>query len=123
MVEVAEFNNWFYGTIFDSYDINKINIGIFDPTRLDILLSNKNIDATVFYITAKDNQRLIRQLSREDDPDVEEILRRYKTDNIDFADIYDIAENIITLKNNNMADLHSNILTILSYRTRTKYYN
>ena len=45
---------------------------------------NKDIDLTVIQITATDKVRLIRQLNREFDPDVNEIMRRFKTDEEDF---------------------------------------
>ena len=38
----------------------------------------------VIQITATDKIRLIRQLNRESDPDVNEIMRRFKTDEEDF---------------------------------------
>ena len=36
---------------------------------------------------ASDKERLLRQLNRESDPDVDEILRRFKTDREDFSDL------------------------------------
>ena len=114
IVEMAEFNNWFYGTTYKCYDDTKINIGIFDPTRLDILLSNPDIDVTIFYIKTKDNIRLIRQLGREDDPDIDEILRRYKTDREDFYGIEgEYGDRMVTLENNNKLHLHTAVLTLL----------
>ena len=114
IVEMAEFNNWFYGTTYDCYDAEKINIGVFDPTRLDILLSNPDIEVTIFYIKTKDNIRLIRQLGREDDPDIDEILRRYKTDREDFYGIEgEYGDRIIILENNNKLQLHTAVLNIL----------
>lgn len=41
----------------------------------------------LFYITASDKTRLLRQLNREGDPDVEEIIRRYSTDKKDFVGV------------------------------------
>jgi hypothetical protein len=35
-------------------------------------------------VAASDKNRLIRQLQREENPDVEEIMRRFKTDKEDF---------------------------------------
>ena len=31
MLEATSFNNWFYGTSYDSLDENKINVGVFNP--------------------------------------------------------------------------------------------
>lgn len=120
IVEMAEFNNWFYGTTLDCYDIDKVNIGIFDPTRLDILLSNKNLDVIVFYINTKDNIRLIRQLSREDNPDIDEIFRRFKTDREDFCDITDVDAKLVNLTNNTKLDLYTNVLALVHWRNHNK---
>ena len=43
----------------------------------------------LFYITATDKTRMLRQLNREGDPNVDEIIRRYKTDKEDFIDVDD----------------------------------
>ena len=37
-------------------------------------------------VTVNDKLRIIRQLNREDNPDIEEIFRRYQTDKIDFEE-------------------------------------
>lgn len=84
MLEYTEFNRWYYGTSLDSLDENKVNIGVFNPAGIRALCKHKDIDLTVFYIMASDKIRLIRQLTREQKPNVDEIIRRYGTDNVDF---------------------------------------
>ena len=84
MLEACQFRDWFYGTCFDSLDNNLINIGVFNPSGIYALLEYSNIDLIVYYIKANDKERLIRQLNREENPDIEEIFRRYKTDEKDF---------------------------------------
>lgn len=84
MLEWTEFNNWFYGTSTDSLDIEKINIGVFNPGGIKNLLARNDVDVKVFYVRAPAKERLIRQLQREDDPDVDEVLRRYEADEKDF---------------------------------------
>ena len=86
-VEVGTFRDWFYGTEKSSLDASKINIGIFDVGGVEQLKEHADIDLYIFYITAKGKVRLIRSLSREKDPDISEIFRRYKADEEDFADI------------------------------------
>lgn len=86
-IEATVFNNWAYGTRYQDLEEEKINIGVFNPDGIYNLLENKNIELKVFYIQASDKERLIRQLKREKDPDIDEIIRRYKTDQIDFADL------------------------------------
>lgn len=87
MLEATSFNNWFYGTTIYALSVDKINIGVFNPYSIDILKDREDIDLRVFYIKTKDKNRLIRQLNREEDPDVEEIIRRFKTDKEDFYDL------------------------------------
>ena len=41
MLEAAVFNNWCYGTSFDSLRINDINIGVFNPTGIETMNSLK----------------------------------------------------------------------------------
>ena len=91
MIECTEFNNWFYGTSYEALRSNCINIGVFNPTGIEALLHYPDIETHVFYITASDKTRLLRQLNRENNPDVKEIIRRYSADEIDFEDLSDIS--------------------------------
>ena len=102
MLEAAVFNDWCYGTAYDALDINKINIGVFNPTGIETLLTLKDIDLQVFYLRCSDKERLIRQLNREDNPDIKEIFRRYKTDEEDF---FDLEFDYIELINEKVSDL------------------
>lgn len=79
MLETASFNNWNYGTELSSLSKDKINIGVFNPTGIYNILKRKDIDLDldVYYIQASDKDRLLRQLTREENPNVEEIVRRY----------------------------------------------
>ena len=96
MLEASCFNNWFYGTSLDSLLKNKVNIGVYNPEGIESLMLHKDIELYVFLIEASDKVRLIRQLNREKNPDIEEIFRRYKTDRADFADLpfhHNVLEN------------------------------
>ena len=85
MFESASFNGWLYGTAEDSLSIDQINIGVFNPTGIRNLLAHKDkVDVKVFYVRAPAHTRLIRQLQRENNPNVDEIIRRYGTDKEDF---------------------------------------
>ena len=64
MIECTEFNNWFYGTSYEALRSNCINIGVFNPTGVESLLHFPDINVKVFYITASDKTRLLRQLYR-----------------------------------------------------------
>ena len=92
MLEVSEFNGWFYGTAIDSLSDDYINIGIYNLDGLEYLCQNeKDTDNLIFYIDASDKTRLIRSLNREENPDVGEIIRRYGTDKKDFSS-FDVSE-------------------------------
>lgn len=91
MLEATCFNEWFYGTAKSALS-GDINIGVFNPEGIYSLLEshNKDIYLIVYYVLASGKTRLLRQLNREENPDIDEILRRYKADEIDFADLNDI---------------------------------
>lgn len=95
-VEFTSFKDWWYGTSFESLDKNKINIGIFNIDGIKQILQNENIECIPLYITCPSQTRLIRQLTREKNPNVDEIIRRYLTDQKDFLNIpfsYYVIEN------------------------------
>lgn len=114
MFEYTAFNGWFYGTSYDSLEKNKINVGVFNPDGIrNILAHTDDIDLKVYYIQAPAKKRLLRQLNREKDPNVDEIVRRYGTDKIDFGaikfDYYplrnDVYEDIMGCVNDILSDL------------------
>lgn len=84
MLEATVFREWCYGTGIDSLDENKINIGVFNPDGIELLSHLDNIDLFVYWLVATPKTRLLRSLNREANPDVDEIVRRYETDNDDF---------------------------------------
>lgn len=107
LIEATLFNHWGYGTSIDSLDEEKINIGVFNPEGLYILLDNKQIDLTICLIETTDKIRLIRQLNREEEPDCEEIIRRYYTDEKDFK--YLDLDNYTVIRNEKLEDLDNNV--------------
>ena len=111
MVECAEFNHWFYGTLEQDLSTEGINIGTFTPIALEALATHPNIAIKLFYIDVPDRVRLLRQLSRDEDVDVNEVVRRYKTDQEDFADISDFIYT--TLPNETEEDKKLNVVTIV----------
>lgn len=116
MLEVSTFNDWYYGTMKSSLK-EGINIGIFNPESFDCLLqilSSENVEIVSFFLDCSDKERLIRQLRREEEPDIDEIIRRYQADKIDFYD-----ENLLEvnefLPSDNLQDLKHNITFIQNY--------
>lgn len=84
MIEATSFRDWFYGTPMNALKVDKINIGIFSPSAVECLMGDNRLDVSVVYIDASAKVRLLRQLTREENPDVAEIIRRYGTDEMDF---------------------------------------
>ena len=98
MLEATEFRDWWYGTPISSLDPDCINIGVFNPAGIAAIYEDPRLDVFPIYVIASDKTRLLRQLNRENDPDVAEIIRRYQTDEKDFRHFecdYDIAHYTI----------------------------
>lgn len=87
MLETSSFNGWYYGTSYDALSNDKPNIGVFNPQGIYSISQRTDIDLTVFRIVCSDKERLIRQLNREDNPNIEEIIRRFGTDKNDFQNL------------------------------------
>lgn len=111
-IEATVFKDWCYGTRYQDLDPDKINVAILNPEGVSILLDNPDLDVTIFYITATDKNRLIRQLEREAAPDIKEIIRRYEADEQDFWDIYEELSPIV-LNNDTLKDLDNCVNFIL----------
>lgn len=84
ILEAAEFNDWVYATGIDDLDENKINIQVLNPEGVSCMCEDGRIDLLVVRCLCGAKERLIRQLNREASPDVEEIIRRYGADKVDF---------------------------------------
>lgn len=111
MLEYTFFNDWYYGTSYDSLSKDKTNIGVFNPFGIRSLMYRDNIELTVYRITCSDKVRLLRQLNREDHPNVEEIIRRYNTDKKDFENL---EFKYINIQNETEHDLDLAAYTILT---------
>lgn len=112
LLEATEFNEWHYGTLLSSLSKEKVNIGVFNIDGIICLQDNPFIDLTTIYITCSDKERLLRQLNREIDPNVNEIIRRYNADNEDFETIEDEVYEFFTFKNENQFNLNDFITFI-----------
>lgn len=88
MLEATFFNDWHYGTMASSLH-EGVNVGVFNPEGYDCLkeMLPKDIQVIGFYVKAEDKTRMLRQLNRETNPDVKEIVRRFSADEEDFYDI------------------------------------
>ena len=91
----ASLHHWYYGTSYDALRSDTVNIGVFNPEGVESLIHAQDVNVKIFYITATNKTRLLRQLNREENPNVDEIIRRYGTDKADFIDFdFDYTELI-----------------------------
>jgi len=87
-IEKQCFNNWWYGTrISDLVPAPAINIGIFNIKGVEQILEKNDISVLPILLSCSDKMRLIHQLSREENPNIQEIFRRFNADEKDFKDI------------------------------------
>lgn len=87
MLEATSFNDWFYGTSYDALRSDCINIGVFNPDGIRAMIGMPDLEIKVFRIICSDKERLLRQLNRENNPNVNEIIRRFSADKEDFSDL------------------------------------
>ena len=91
-LEYQPFNGWWYGTRYEDLSEEKINIGVFNLDGLYDLIRSEVDRVRVIYLLADDKTRLIRQLQREENPNIQEIFRRYEADELDFDVVNDSLE-------------------------------
>lgn len=103
MLESTCFNGWYYGTPLSAYSKSKVNVVVMNPEGVRALEVHPAIDLVVVRLKVSPKERLIRQLQREKDPNVEEIIRRWGTDKADFIDADALAD--IIYSNETGADL------------------
>lgn len=114
MLEASEFRGWHYGTAKSAL-ADGLNVGVFNPEGLDSLLQSEkfmpDIKVFCYYLEVPPKMRLLRQLNREENPDCDEIVRRYGADKVDFEDI--LSYPVTVLKNEDLKDLFDNMITML----------
>lgn len=96
LLEWTTFRNWYYGTNYYALDNDVINIGVFNVEGIRTLLKDPRVIVYPVAVMAPAKIRLIRQLTREENPSIREIFRRYDADERDFSFIdfhYDIIFN------------------------------
>lgn len=118
LIEATVFNDWIYGTTLEGLDAEKVNIGIFSLDAIDYLRCDPRVDLRICYITCDDKERLLRQLNREEHPDVNEIVRRFSADEKDFQFIEDEFELDLVMPNedhNSLYELTNAILDLVKF--------
>lgn len=111
MLEFTKFNNWWYGTSYDSVRSDGIvNIGVFNPAGVRQLLDRPDCNVIVYWVCTSDKNRMLRQLNRENCPDVREIVRRFSAD---YEDFKDIDFDFIEIPNEDMRDFWDGVEEIV----------
>lgn len=114
MIEATCFNNWHYGTMKSAL-VDGVNIGVWNPAGYECLMEtmayDKDIVILPYYLQCEDKTRLLRQLNREENPDVHEIIRRFAADEEDFMSL-DCDGAIMPLWNENFSHMEKNIIRI-----------
>jgi guanylate kinase len=112
MIESTVFNGWMYGTPLHSLKKNIVNVAIVTPSGMHAYYNHPEINVLkTIYLYVPDNLRLKRQLDREQNPNCDEIVRRYSADKKDFEDVEKFL-NIEVMNNITLLDLQNNIDTI-----------
>lgn len=104
MFESTCFNSWYYGSALPSYNKSKVNVVVMNPESARALRSHPAIDLKVVRLQVSPKERLMRQLARETNPNVTEIIRRWGTDEEDFVDVEALVD--MTFPNETSKDLH-----------------
>ena len=102
MAEAILFKDWVYGTENKALSEDKLNVGIFNLEGIEALRQNPNHNIFAVYLDVEDSVRLIRYLNRENmtKEKINEMFRRYKADEIDFADVDDLVDYKLTIEDN-----------------------
>ena len=102
MAEAVLFNDWVYGTEDKALSEDKLNVGIFNLEGIEALRQNPNHNIFAVYLDVEDSVRVIRYLNRENitKEKINEMFRRYKADEIDFADVDDLVDYKLTIEDN-----------------------
>lgn len=86
ILEAQMFNDWAYGLDENDLVEDKINIGAFSIDSIETILEQcPNIELIPIRIVVDDKTRLERAISREENPNCEEICRRFLSDKKDFS--------------------------------------
>lgn len=123
MFEVTNFNGWLYGTAKTSFKEEAWNVGVFNPAGLQSLMCSGEVESYMICLMTSNKERLLRQLNREENPDINEIIRRYQADKQDFENFRRNFPHCNYFVNNTQEDLNSILQTVaydcaLSNRTR-----
>lgn len=106
---------WGYGIDKSELVPNKINICVWNPTGVNQILSEKDLDTKIILLKCGDKERLLRQLYREKNPNVQEIIRRFDADDKDFRDFEHFYNDLSYFSIWNEGDPYEVVNQVISY--------
>jgi guanylate kinase len=107
MLEATSFRAWMYGTPLDSLDKDKINIGVFNIAGIECLMEDPRLEIVPIYVEVSPKNRLMRALTREENPDCHEICRRFLADVQDFAKLENDSFDYYGINNDEPMDIEA----------------
>lgn len=112
--EYTTYNNWYYGINKNDIELSKSNyVAVIEPHGYEQLIHNLGRENIIgIYLTVNDKEKLLRALTREINPNVNEIVRRYSSDIELFKGIEDKVDLVI--ENNDLQETVSKILEFIS---------
>lgn len=114
MLEHAIFRGWHYGT--SKQDLaDGFNIGVHNIAGVKQLAMKKDIRLVSFHLCCDDKTRLMRQLTREENPDCAEIVRRFGTDEQDFLPQNTYGLDLVPVDNGPDVEVQDVVGNIISY--------
>lgn len=86
MLNAQEFRGWYYGLSKDALYDTYINVIPMNNEMITQMLEEKrkDYDLKLIYIHTNDKERLLHILNREEEPDCEEVCRRFLSDKDDY---------------------------------------
>lgn len=106
---------WGYGIDKSELVPDKINICVWNPTGISQILSEKDLDTKIVLLKCGDKERLLRQLYREKNPNVQEIIRRFDADDKDFRDFDYFYNDFPCFSVYNEGDPYDAVNQVISY--------
>ena len=93
-LEACAFNGNFYGTRYNAFEHDKVNIGIWTPSGFLNIKDSLSKDSIIYpvYLEVSDVTRWKRLLSRVDSKDediIDKLYQRHKEDNTEFTETQD----------------------------------
>ena len=115
MLNAQRFRDWYYGLNKDGLVEDKINVLPMSNVMVEQMLEEKNanIDLKIAYIHTNPKERLLHIIDREEEPDCEEVCRRFLSDEIDYTNNSNLLSKIdVIIDNNYNSDFYTTVNTL-----------